>query len=107
MMLTRLSRRRAGTVASPGELQDAVPSAARPAGDRADSPWRGGLDLMGRALSPQARWFAFGFLTEARASFVSPTGIRAPPDYTWLRTDLNRGRTRHYSGLERSCRRMR
>ena len=38
VMLTRLSRRRAGTVASPGALQDAVPSAARPASDGADSP---------------------------------------------------------------------
>ena len=42
-MLTRLSRRRAGTVASPGALQDAVPSAARPAGDGAESP---SCDLM-------------------------------------------------------------
>jgi transposase len=66
--------------------QDVRQAPGRPKSDKLDCVW-------------QAKCTERGLL---RPSFVPPAEIRALRDYTRLRTDLTRERTRHYSGW-RSC----
>ena len=65
--------------------QDVKQAPGRPKSDKLDSVW-------------QAKCTERGLL---RPSFVPPAEIRALRDYTRLRTDLTRDRTRHYSRLEK------
>ncbi len=65
--------------------QDVKQAPGRPKSDKLDSVW-------------QAKCTERGLL---RPSFVPPAEIRALRDYTRLRTDLTRERTRHYSRLEK------
>jgi transposase len=65
--------------------QDVRQAPGRPKSDKLDCVW-------------QAKCTERGLL---RPSFVPPAEIRALRDYTRLRTDLTRERTRHYSRLEK------
>jgi transposase len=65
--------------------QDVRSAPGRPKSDKLDCVW-------------QAKCTERGLL---RPSFVPPAEIRALRDYTRLRTDLTRERTRHYSRLEK------
>jgi transposase len=66
--------------------QDVKQAPGRPKSDKLDAVWLAKLTERGML----------------RPSFVPPAEIRALRDYTRLRTDLARERTRHYSRLE-SC----
>jgi transposase len=66
--------------------QDVKQAPGRPKSDKLDAVWLAKLTERGML----------------RPSFVPPAEIRALRDYTRLRTDLARERTRHYSGWK-SC----
>jgi transposase len=65
--------------------QDVKQAPGRPKTDKLDAVWLAKLTERGML----------------RPSFVPPAGIRQLRDYTRLRTDLTRERTRHYSRLEK------
>src|SRR5690348_8712734 len=65
--------------------QDVKQAPGRPKSDKLDAVWLAKLTERGML----------------RASFVPPAEIRQLRDYTRLRTDLTRERTRHYSRLEK------
>jgi transposase len=72
------------------KAHDVKQAPGRPKTDKLDAVWLAKLTERGML----------------RPSFVPPTEIRNLRDYTRLRTDLTRERTRHYSRLG-NCRRMR